>query len=91
MSPCRADEQADSVLTKAHTIEEVEVSARRLSREVSASAPTQTMGRDMLDAVAAWAAHGVLKQKVQQLIKREMILARLMPLPGVEEDEDNED
>ena len=47
--------------------------------------------KTMLAAVAAWAAHGVLKQKVQQLIKREMILARLMPLPGVEEDEDNED
>lgn len=53
MSPCRADEQADSVMTKTRAIEEVEVSARRLSREVSASAPTQTMGRDMLDAVAA--------------------------------------
>ena len=53
MSPCSASEQADSVSTQAHTIEEVEVTAHRLSRNVSTSVPTQTMGRDLLDAVAA--------------------------------------
>ena len=53
MSPCSASEQADSVSTQAHTIEEVEVTAHRLSRNVSTSVPTQMMGRDLLDAVAA--------------------------------------
>ena len=36
-----------------HSIQEVEVKAQRLAREVASATPTQTMGRDMLSAVAA--------------------------------------
>ena len=46
-------EEPDSVSTKLHAIEEVEVTAHRLSRKVSATVPAQSMGRDMLDAIAA--------------------------------------
>lgn len=52
LSPGHAEE-ADSVSAKLHAIEEVEVTAHRLSRKVSATIPTQSMGRDMLDAIAA--------------------------------------
>ena len=47
-APCRAMVQ-DSLQ---HTIEEVEVRARRLSREVSATAPVQTMQRETMRALA---------------------------------------
>ena len=47
-APCRAMVQ-DSLQ---HTIEEVEVRARRLSREVSATAPAQTMQRETMRALA---------------------------------------
>ena len=50
--PGFAGEQTDSV-ANTHTIEEVEVSVRRLSRKVSSTAPVQSMGRDMLTAIAA--------------------------------------
>lgn len=52
LSPGYAEEP-DSVSTKLHAIEEVEVTAHRLSRKVSATVPAQSMGRDMLDAIAA--------------------------------------
>lgn len=51
--PCHAGEQRDSVSTQTHAIEEVEVSALRLSREASSTTPTQSLKRDMLDAIAA--------------------------------------
>ena len=47
-APCRAMVQ-DSLQ---HTIEEVEVRARRFSREVSATAPAQTMQRETMRALA---------------------------------------
>lgn len=53
LSPCRAGEQADSVSTKVETIAEVEISARRLSREVSSTTPMQRMQRSSLTAIAA--------------------------------------
>ena len=51
--PCLAGEEADSVSIQSHTIEEIEVSAHRLSRKVSSATPTQSINRNMLDAIAA--------------------------------------
>lgn len=49
--PCYANGIIDSTHTQ--IIEEIEVSAHRLSRKVSATIPTQTIKRETLDAVAA--------------------------------------
>lgn len=54
LPPCLAAEHTDTMST--HAIDEVEISARHLSREVSSSSPAQSMRRDMLDALAAQSA-----------------------------------
>ena len=51
--PGLAREEADSISIQSHTIEEIEVSAHRLSRKVSSATPTQSISRNMLDAMAA--------------------------------------
>ncbi len=50
--PGFAGEQTDSVATT-HTIEEVEVSVRRVSRKISSTTPVQSIEKDMLTAIAA--------------------------------------
>ena len=46
-------QEPDSVSVKMHAIDEVEVTAHRLSGKVSATTPAQSMDRNMLDAIAA--------------------------------------
>lgn len=53
--PCAAMVQ-DSLHTSSHAIDEVQVRARKLSRQVSSVSPTQQMGRDKFNAVAAHTA-----------------------------------
>ena len=50
--PGFAGEQTDSIATT-HTIDEVQISVRRLPREVSSTTPTQSIQRTALTAIAA--------------------------------------
>ena len=52
---------ASGIADSTHVIEEIEVSAHRLSRKVSSVTPTQTIKRETLDAIAARSASDAVR------------------------------
>lgn len=66
--PIHAEIQ-DTTLTSIHAIEEVEVQAQRLSREVSATAPAQVIRRETMRALATQNAADAMRHFAGTMVK----------------------
>ena len=66
--PVRA-ERRDTLVVSGHAIEEVEIQSQRLSREVSATAPTQVMRHEMMHALAIQNAADAMRHFAGTIVK----------------------